>query len=235
MAALLSNAVNDTEKIAIFVAECQRMKIPICPPDVNRSQLKFAPENTSVAARLDHDITDTGAVTDETCAECCGIRFGLAAIKNVGAGAMASAIEERPHGEGTGVRVAVRLELGRDRSNRGGEAPAGRRLDRRLRRFAGGGLGKRHRPRRRPLRPKLGKREGSSPRPDRSARGEVQDGRAEQAPEQTAQDHHQRGAGGQRPAVRRRFRKGPAGGAGGVEGWVGWGQERGASLWRLPA
>ena len=95
MSALLSNAVNDTEKIAIFVAECQRMKIPICPPDVNRSHLKFAPENTSTAARLDHDIADAGAVADGTCEACCGIRFGLAAIKNVGAGAMASAVEER--------------------------------------------------------------------------------------------------------------------------------------------
>ncbi len=95
MAALLSNAVNDTDKIAIFVSECQRMKIPICPPDVNSSQLKFAPENTSVAARLDHDIADTGAVVDASCHDCCGIRFGLAAIKNVGAGAMQSAVEER--------------------------------------------------------------------------------------------------------------------------------------------
>ena len=95
MAALLSNAVNDTDKISIFVAECQRMKIPICPPDVNLSQLKFAPENTSTAARLDHEIAASGAVDDRECPDCCGIRFGLAAIKNVGAGAMASAIEER--------------------------------------------------------------------------------------------------------------------------------------------
>ena len=95
MAALLSNAVNDTEKIAIFVSECQRMKIPICPPDVNQSQLKFAPENTSVAARLDHDIADSGAAVDAAYDDCCGIRFGLAAIKNVGAGAMQSAVEER--------------------------------------------------------------------------------------------------------------------------------------------
>ncbi len=95
MSALLSNAVNDTDKIAIFVSECQRMKIPICPPDVNHSHLKFAPENTATATRLDHDIADTGAVTDDACKDCCGIRFGLAAIKNVGAGAMASAVEER--------------------------------------------------------------------------------------------------------------------------------------------
>ena len=95
MAALLSNAVNDTDKISIFVSECQRMKIPICPPDVNHSQLKFAPENTSTAVRIDHEIAAHGAVDDSGCPDCCGIRFGLAAIKNVGAAAMASAIEER--------------------------------------------------------------------------------------------------------------------------------------------
>ena len=105
MAALLSNAINDTDKISIFVSECQRMSIPICPPDVNHSQLKFAPEDTSVAAKLDQ--AASGAKTrpdggEDNCQEgdceggsCAGIRFGLAAIKNVGEAAMASAIEAR--------------------------------------------------------------------------------------------------------------------------------------------
>ena len=43
MAALLSNEINNTDKISVFVAECKRMGIPILPPDVNRSGLKFAP------------------------------------------------------------------------------------------------------------------------------------------------------------------------------------------------
>ena len=114
MAALLSNAVNDTEKISIFVSECQRMSIPICPPDVNHSQLKFAPEDTAVAAKLDR--AAAGAATrpdggEGNCQEgdcekgaCSGIRFGLAAIKNVGEAAMASAIEERTaHGPFTSL------------------------------------------------------------------------------------------------------------------------------------
>jgi DNA polymerase-3 subunit alpha len=75
MAALLSNAVNDTDKISVFVAECQRMGIPILPPDVNRSQLKFAPE----------------PIPEGTT----GIRFGLAAIKNVGEAAMETVIADR--------------------------------------------------------------------------------------------------------------------------------------------
>lgn len=72
MAGLLSNEVNNTEKIAVFVAECQRMGIAILPPDMNRSHLKFVPDEEGRA-----------------------IRYGLAAIKNVGESAMASAIAAR--------------------------------------------------------------------------------------------------------------------------------------------
>lgn len=75
MAALLSNEVNNTEKISIFVAECQRMGITILGPDVNRSVPKFAPEPLPDGRK--------------------GIRFGLAAIKNVGASAMDAAIINR--------------------------------------------------------------------------------------------------------------------------------------------
>ena len=98
MAALLSNAVNDTDKISIFVAECQRMKIPIFPPDVNKSQLKFVPE----AIADEESPCDTAAPESEEGAPAApvagslpAIRFGLAAIKNVGEGAMAGVIEDR--------------------------------------------------------------------------------------------------------------------------------------------
>ena len=77
MAGLLSNEINNTDKISTFVGECKRMGIPILPPDVNRSSLKFTPE-------LQGEI---GA-----------IRYGLAAIKNVGEGAMEIAIKEREEG-----------------------------------------------------------------------------------------------------------------------------------------
>jgi len=74
MAGLLSNEVNNTDKIAVFVAECQRLGISILAPDINRSHLKFVPE---------------------THGEQRGIRYGLAAIKNIGEAAMESAIAER--------------------------------------------------------------------------------------------------------------------------------------------
>ena len=74
MAALLSNEVNNTDKIAVFVNECHRMGLEILPPDLNNSLLRFAPEISSGKA---------------------AIRYGLAAIKNCGEAAMASAIRER--------------------------------------------------------------------------------------------------------------------------------------------
>ena len=75
MAALLSNEIQNTDKISVFVSECHRMGMEILPPDLNASQLRFAPE--------------TGP-NGQPC-----LRYGLAAIKNCGEGAMAAAILER--------------------------------------------------------------------------------------------------------------------------------------------
>jgi len=96
MAAVLSNEVTNTEKIAFFVTECQRMGITVLPPDVNKSLLKFSPDPTFVPeeppvvpvlkeGQKDINIRSRGKA----------IRFGLSAIKNVGTAAMASVIKER--------------------------------------------------------------------------------------------------------------------------------------------
>jgi DNA polymerase-3 subunit alpha len=74
MAGLLSNEINNTDKISIFVGECKRMGVSILPPDINKSSLKFTPES--------HD----GKMA---------IRYGLAAIKNVGESAMQMSIDDR--------------------------------------------------------------------------------------------------------------------------------------------
>src|SRR6267143_66330 len=74
MAGLLSNEIANTEKISVFVGECQRMGISILPPDINRSSLKFTPESQNGKT---------------------AIRYGLAAIKNVGEAAMQMSIQER--------------------------------------------------------------------------------------------------------------------------------------------
>ncbi|MDP4995075.1 MAG: DNA polymerase III subunit alpha [Akkermansiaceae bacterium] len=75
LAALLSNEVNNTDKITVFVAECHKMHIEILPPNLNKSQLRFVPEKL-----------ESGAMA---------VRYGLAAIKNCGEAAMATAIRER--------------------------------------------------------------------------------------------------------------------------------------------
>lgn len=70
IAASLTNDRDNTERLAIMLDESRRMEIPVLPPDVNESAINFVP-------------------TDK------GIRFGLAAIKNVGAGAAQSIVDGR--------------------------------------------------------------------------------------------------------------------------------------------
>src|SRR5438874_2191295 len=94
MAGLLSNEINNTEKISVFVGECKRMGISILPPDINRSGLKFIPEfavdGVDDPGRAAAD--QRSAITDRRYN---AIRYGLAAIKHVGTSAMEAAIWER--------------------------------------------------------------------------------------------------------------------------------------------
>jgi DNA polymerase-3 subunit alpha len=73
MTAVLSAEMGTPERVAIAVAECRRMGIAVLPPDVNESELDFA-------------------ITPK------GIRFGLGAVKNVGAGAIEGLVEARRTG-----------------------------------------------------------------------------------------------------------------------------------------
>jgi DNA polymerase-3 subunit alpha len=91
MAGLLSNEINNTEKISVFVGECKRMGISILPPDINKSGLKFTPESAACVPPA----LPAGAI--EEAPATMAIRYGLAAIKNVGEAAMAMAIGEREH------------------------------------------------------------------------------------------------------------------------------------------
>jgi len=70
MAALLTTEMGDTDKIVKYVEECRAMEIAVQPPDVNVSGIRFT-------------------VAGDT------IRFGLAAIKNVGEAAMESILATR--------------------------------------------------------------------------------------------------------------------------------------------
>jgi DNA polymerase-3 subunit alpha len=88
MAGLLSNEINNTEKISVFVGECKRMGISILPPDINKSGLKFTPEAWEGSQPPNSRSTKADPTLN-------AIRYGLAAIKNVGETAMAMAIRER--------------------------------------------------------------------------------------------------------------------------------------------
>jgi DNA polymerase-3 subunit alpha len=70
MAALLTSVGDDKDKSAVYLAECRRMGIKVLPPDVNASVARFS------------------SVGDD-------IRFGLAAIRNVGANVVEAIIRAR--------------------------------------------------------------------------------------------------------------------------------------------
>src|SRR5437879_231459 len=101
MAGLLSNEINNTDKISVFVGECRRMGISILPPDINKSGLKFAPE--TVAAGADRGSTEKTRATAANGNGYSAIRYGLAAIKHVGEMAMETAIREREQGDFTSL------------------------------------------------------------------------------------------------------------------------------------
>ena len=65
MAALLTSVRDDKDKSALYLSECRRMGIKVLPPDVNESNAEYTPRGKD-------------------------IRFGLAAIRNVGEGVVAS-------------------------------------------------------------------------------------------------------------------------------------------------
>lgn len=78
MAALLTSDQNDIDRIAIEVSECQEIGTKVLPPNINESFEDFA------------------VVKDEGGNEL--IRFGLNAIKNVGANVAKEIVEERKRG-----------------------------------------------------------------------------------------------------------------------------------------
>ncbi len=95
MAAVMSNEINNTDKISIFVGECQRMGIEILPPDVNCSGLTFLPEQQEAAVSNCRENGEMDAAEASKPPLLRGIRYGLAAIKNVGQAAMEAAIQDR--------------------------------------------------------------------------------------------------------------------------------------------
>jgi len=71
MAAVLSNNMNDIKSVTFFMEECRRMGLQVLGPDVNESHYKFT-------------VNESGA-----------IRFGIGAVKGVGAGAVDTIVKSR--------------------------------------------------------------------------------------------------------------------------------------------
>ena len=74
MAATLTSEMSDSARIVTLIEEARRMGIEILPPDVTRSEWKFTIEERR-------------------------IRFGLGAVRNVGAGAVEALVAARTSGE----------------------------------------------------------------------------------------------------------------------------------------
>ena len=70
MAALLTSVRDDKDKSALYLNECRRLGIKVLPPDVNSSDANFTPVGTD-------------------------IRFGLTAIRNVGANVVDAIVATR--------------------------------------------------------------------------------------------------------------------------------------------
>ncbi|QRZ60928.1 DNA polymerase III subunit alpha [Rothia sp. ZJ932] len=70
MAALLTSVGDDKDKLALYLNECRHMNITVLPPDVNESALNFTPVGKD-------------------------IRFGMGAIRNVGANVVTAMVETR--------------------------------------------------------------------------------------------------------------------------------------------
>lgn len=88
MAAVLSNNMNDIKQVSFFMEECKRMGLQVLGPDVNESYYKFT-------------VNDQGAV-----------RFGMGAIKGVGAGAVDTIVEGRKSGKYKSIfDLAKRIDL----------------------------------------------------------------------------------------------------------------------------
>jgi DNA polymerase-3 subunit alpha len=70
LAASLNSFLGSSDKVSQYVNECKQLNIQVLPPDINESNIKFTVVNKK-------------------------IRFGLAAVKNVGESAIAAMIAER--------------------------------------------------------------------------------------------------------------------------------------------
>jgi DNA polymerase-3 subunit alpha len=93
MAALLTSVLDNSDKIAGYIGECKDCGIRLLPPDINRSFGHFTVEDG-------------------------GIRFGLAAIKNIGRGFIRDVVRSRENGPFTSLNDFCERLTGSDMNKR---------------------------------------------------------------------------------------------------------------------
>lgn len=93
MAALLTSVLENSDKIAGYIGECKDCGIELLPPDINHSYDHFTVEGN-------------------------GIRFGLAAVKNIGRGFIRDVVRERQNGAFTSLNDFCERMNGTDMNKR---------------------------------------------------------------------------------------------------------------------
>ena len=95
MAALLLVERDKTEKVVNFINECRRMGIQVLPPDVNYSGLDFNIQAVPAESAQLALHKDPGLQFDFPVPPGAAIRFGMAAVKNVGEGPVNVILQNR--------------------------------------------------------------------------------------------------------------------------------------------
>jgi DNA polymerase-3 subunit alpha len=98
--AMMTNDMADTAKLSQYINEAREFGIEVLQPDVNESQVHFAP--ASARSRVRENAVDSGgdsaqwsALSRGAATQTQGIRFGLAAIKGVGEVAVETILKAR--------------------------------------------------------------------------------------------------------------------------------------------
>jgi len=110
MTSLLSVSKNQTEKVALYVAEARSIGIEVFPPDINASDWDF-----TIEPLADHGswIADrAGSQPSAICHHPEAIRFGMGAVKNTGQGAVELILKARTESPFTNLNdFARRVDL----------------------------------------------------------------------------------------------------------------------------
>jgi len=94
LSAMMTNDMSDTAKLTLYINEARTMGVEVLPPDVNESQVNFAPAPKSkLEGNVANGVSKNGNHSDNQ-----AIRFGLAAIKGVGEVAVESILKARADG-----------------------------------------------------------------------------------------------------------------------------------------